>query len=68
MTAGVTLSDPDVASAPDQPPLRVQAVAFFEDQFSVEAEPGGILLADAVSVTLGIGATTGVTVTVTAVW
>jgi hypothetical protein len=68
VTDGVTVSEPVVVSAPDQPPLRVQELAFFEDQVRIEVAPAGILPALAVSVTLGRGATTGVTVTAMDAW
>jgi hypothetical protein len=57
--------EPLVASAPAQPPVAVQEVAFTADQLKVALEPLTTVLGVAVSVTVGAGVA-GVTETVTA--
>ena len=64
VAAGVTLSVPLIASAPVQPPLAVQDVAFVLDQVRVELPPEEMAVGLADSVTVGAA---GFTVTV-AVW
>jgi hypothetical protein len=64
VAAGVTLSVPLIASAPVQPPLAVQDVAFVLDQVRVELPPEEMVVGLADSVTVGAA---GFTVTV-AVW
>ena len=64
VAAGVTLSVPLIASAPVQPPLAVQNVAFVLDQVRVELPPEEMVVGLADSVTVGAA---GFTVTV-AVW
>ena len=61
---GVTPSAPLIASAPVQPPLAVQDVAFVLDQVRVELPPEEMVVGLADSVTVGAA---GFTVTV-AVW
>jgi len=62
---GLTLCVPLVTSAPVQPPLAVQEVAFVLDQVRVEVLPEAIVVGLAESVTVGAGATvTTVTVAV----
>jgi hypothetical protein len=61
---GVTPSVPLIASAPVQPPLAVQDVAFVLDQVRVELPPEEMVVGLADSVTVGAA---GFTVTV-AVW
>ena len=61
---GVTPSAPLIASAPVQPPLAVQEVAFVLDQVRVELPPEEMAVGLADSVTVGAA---GFTVTV-AVW
>ena len=61
---GVTPSVPLIASAPVQPPLAVQEVAFVLDQVRVELPPEEMVVGLADSVTVGAA---GFTVTV-AVW
>ena len=61
---GVTPSVPLIASAPVQPPLAVQEVAFVLDQVRVELPPEEMAVGLADSVTVGAA---GFTVTV-AVW
>ena len=64
VAAGVTPSVPLIASAPVQPPLAVQDVAFVLDQVRVELPPEEMVVGLADSVTVGAA---GFTVTV-AVW
>ena len=54
---GVTPSVPLIASAPVQPPLAVQEVAFVLDQVRVELAPEEMVVGLADSVTVGAGAT-----------
>ena len=54
---GVTPSAPLIASAPVQPPLAVQEVAFVLDQVRVELAPEEMVVGLADSVTVGAGAT-----------
>ena len=54
---GVTPSVPLIASAPVQPPLAVQEVAFVLDQVRVELPPEEMVVGLADSVTVGAGAT-----------
>ena len=54
---GVTPSAPLIASAPVQPPLAVQEVAFVLDQVRVELPPEEMVVGLADSVTVGAGAT-----------
>jgi hypothetical protein len=57
VVAGVTLSVPLMASAPVQPPLAVQDVAFVLDQVRVELPPEETVVGLADSVTVGAGTT-----------
>ena len=56
----VTVSDPDVALAPDQAPDAEQEVALVDDQVNVESEPISTEVGSAEKLTLGAG-TDGVT-------
>jgi hypothetical protein len=51
-----------MASLPDQPPDAVQAVAFVDDQDSVEAEPLATVLGLALRLTVAVGIALTVTV------
>ena len=63
MLVGLTLCVPLVTSAPVQPPLAVQEVAFVLDQVRVEVLPEAIVVGLAESVTVGAGATVTVALT-----
>tara|TARA_B100001939_G_C16870016_1_gene585952 strand:- start:100 stop:465 length:366 start_codon:yes stop_codon:yes gene_type:complete len=51
----VTVSDPDVALAPDQAPDAEQEVALVDDQVSVESEPISTEVGSAEKLILGAG-------------
>ncbi len=55
VAAGVTVTDPLVASEPLQPPDAVQAVAFVLDHVNVEPAPAATLVGFAVNVTVTAG-------------
>ena len=63
MLVGLTLCVPLAASAPLQPPLAVQEVAFVLDQVRVEVLSEAIVVGLAESVTVGAGATVTVALT-----
>ncbi len=56
MLAGATLSVPLVVSVPVQPPLPAQDAAFLLVHFNVVDVPAGMVVAEAVKLTVGAGA------------